>query len=149
MTARFRPLRTAAALALAAALAACSGMGMSSSSSSQGGSALTLSGSQEVPPVTTSASGTGRINVASDGSVSGSIKTTGLNGTAAHIHSGAEGSNGPVVVPLVKSGDNEWSVPPGAKLTPEQLAAYRAGQLYVNIHTEQHKGGELRAQLKP
>lgn len=151
MSQRFRPLRIAAALSLAAALAACSGMGMggSSSSSSQGGSSLMLSGGNEVPPVSSSGSGTGKITVAADGSVSGTIKTTGIEGTAGHIHAGGPSANGPVVVPLVKSGDNEWSVPPGAKLTPEQLAAYRAGELYVNIHTAANKGGELRAQLKP
>ncbi|HEX6363372.1 MAG TPA: CHRD domain-containing protein [Albitalea sp.] len=149
---RIRTLRTVAVLTLAAALAACSGMGGKSPSSSAaggGGTTLKLSGSEEVPPVTTSASGTGSITVAADGSVSGSVKTTGLNGTAAHIHSGAKGANGPVVVPLVKTGDNEWSVPPGAKLTPEQLAAYKAGALYVNVHTEANKGGEVRAQLQP
>jgi hypothetical protein len=59
------------------------------------------------------------------------------------------GKNGPVIVPLVKTGDGVWSVPPGAKLTPEQLQAYQAGDLYVNVHTDANKGGEIRAQLKP
>ena len=74
---------------------------------------------------------------------------TGLAGTMAHIHMAPAGKNGPVIVPLVKSGDSTWSVPPGAKLTPEQLKAYQAGDLYVNVHTEANKGGEIRSQLKP
>ena len=61
---------------------------------------VTLSGANEVPPVTTSASGEGTISVADDGSVSGSVTTKGVQGTAAHIHLGAAGSNGPVVVPF-------------------------------------------------
>lgn len=110
---------------------------------------LKLSGSEEVPPVTTTATGTGAIKVADDGSVSGSVTTTGLDATMAHIHVAAAGKNGPVIVPLVKSAEGVWSVPPGAKLTAEQLKAYRAGELYVNVHTATNKGGEIRAQLKP
>jgi hypothetical protein len=40
-------------------------------------------------------------------------------------------------------------VPDGARLTPVQLQAYKAGNLYVNVHTEEHPGGEIRTQLKP
>jgi len=40
-------------------------------------------------------------------------------------------------------------VPAGAKLTPEQILAWKAGNLYVNVHTAEHPGGEVRAQLKP
>ena len=110
---------------------------------------LMLSGDQEVPPVTTAATGTGSIAVASDGSVTGLVTTLGLMGTAAHIHVGAAGVNGPVIIPLTKATDSVWSVPPGAKLTADQLQAYRAGGLYVNVHTEANKGGEIRTQLKP
>lgn len=110
---------------------------------------LKLSGAQEVPPVTTSASGTGDITVAKDGAVSGSVKTTDLEGTMAHIHVGAMGKNGPVIIPLTKTGDGVWSVPAGAKLNAEQMKAYEAGDLYVNVHSDAHKGGEVRAQMKP
>jgi CHRD domain len=110
---------------------------------------LKLSGANEVPPVTTTASGSGTITVAGDGSVSGSVKTTGIVATAAHIHVGAAGKNGPVIVPLAKGADGEWSVPPGAKLSAEQMTSYKAGELYVNVHSEANKGGEIRAQLAP
>lgn len=110
---------------------------------------LKLSGAQEVPPVTTSAAGTGRITVAADGAVSGSVTTTGVAGTMAHIHLAAMGKNGPVIIPLTKTGEGVWSVPPGAKLNPEQMKSYEAGDLYVNVHSDAHKGGEVRAQLKP
>lgn len=110
---------------------------------------LKLTGAQEVPPVTTSASGTGSITVAPDGAVSGSVKTTDLAGTMAHIHLAAMGKNGPVIVPLMKTGDGVWSVPAGAKLNAEQMKSYEAGDLYVNVHSDAHKGGEVRAQMKP
>jgi len=77
------------------------------------------------------------------------VKTTGVNGTMAHIHNGAAGKNGPVIVPLTKDGDGAWTVPPGAKLTDAQYAAFRAGDLYVNVHSAQHQSGEIRGQLKP
>ena len=108
-----------------------------------------LSGDQEVPAVKTSASGGGTLTVNADMSISGSVTTTGVMGTAAHIHMAGAGKNGPVAVPLTKSGDNAWSVAPGAKLTDDQYKAYKAGELYVNVHSADNKGGEIRGQLKP
>lgn len=110
---------------------------------------LVLSGANEVPPVTTTASGTGSITVAADGTVSGSVKTTGVKGTMAHIHRGAAGKNGPVLIPLTAGSEGEWLVPAGAKLDAEGMKAYQAGELYINVHSEANKGGELRVQLKP
>ena len=108
---------------------------------------LTLSGANEVPPVTTSAKGSGTIMVGDDGSVSGSVSSTGVAGTAAHIHEGAAGKNGPVIVPLTKDGD-AYKVPAGAKLTEAQMASFKAGNLYVNVHSAANPGGEIRGQLK-
>ena len=62
------------------------------------GSNVVLDGKQEVPPVTTSASGSGTITVLMDRSVSGSVTTTGVAATAAHIHLAAPGQNGMVSV---------------------------------------------------
>lgn len=138
-------VRRALLVGSVAALAGCDTMKRIGSG---GASTLTLSGREEVPPVNTSGTGTGRISVASDGSVSGSVTTTGVKGTAAHIHIGRAGQNGPVIVPLNKSGDT-YTVPSGSKLTPAQLEAYREGNLYVNVHSAAHPNGEVRAQLKP
>ena len=113
------------------------------------GVAVNLSGAQEVPPVTTQAAGSGTITVSEDKSVSGSVTTSGVAGLAAHIHVGAAGKNGPVIIPLTKTADNVWSVPAGAKLTDAQYDSYKAGDLYVNVHSAAHKSGEIRAQIKP
>ena len=112
-------------------------------------SALTLSGDDEVPPVKTNASGSGSIAVAPDKSVTGSVVTSGITATAAHIHTGAKGANGPVAIPLTKKGDNEWTVPPGTKLTDDQYNSFKSGNLYVNVHSAANPNGEIRAQLKP
>ena len=61
---------------------------------------------------------------------------------------GAKGTNGPVIVPLTKSGDT-YTVPAGAKLNASQMSALKAGNLYVNVHTAANKGGEVRGQLTP
>ena len=108
---------------------------------------VALSGANEVPPVTASGSGEGTISIADDGMVSGSVMTKGVQGTAAHIHLAAAGKNGPVIVPLTKDGDT-YKVPAGAKLTPDQMKAYKAGELYVNVHTAANPNGEVRGQLK-
>jgi hypothetical protein len=110
---------------------------------------VTLSGDQVTPAVTTSASGSGTITIGDDHSVSGSVTTTGVAGPAAHIHMAAAGQNGPVIVPMTKSGDNTWTVQAGAKLTDQQYDAFKAGNLYVNVHSAAHPGGEIRGQLKP
>ncbi len=110
---------------------------------------VTLSGDQEVPAVKTSAAGSGTITINADKTVSGSVTTTGVAGTMAHIHMAAAGKNGPVIVPLTKSGEGTWSVPAGAKLTDAQYEAFKAGNLYVNVHSAENKGGEIRGQLKP
>jgi len=113
-----------------------------------GGEQITLSGANEVPPVTTSASGSGTVTIKPDGSVSAHVTVTGMTATASHIHEGAAGANGPVIVPFTKTGDNVFDAPAGAKLTDAQMASYKAGKLYVNVHSAKNPGGEVRAQLK-
>jgi hypothetical protein len=111
--------------------------------------AVKLTGAQEVPAIMTDAQGSGTITIGNDMAVSGSITTTGIMGTVAHIHMAEMGKNGPVIIALTKTSDNVWSVPAGSKLTDEQYAAFKAGNLYVNVHSDAHKPGEIRAQLKP
>ena len=142
-------LTRAVALAAFVALAGCSSMRdkMPDWMPGSGAMKVNLTGAEEVPPVNTQAKGTGTFRVADDGTVTGSVTTEGVSGTMAHIHQGAKGQNGPVIVPLTKNGDT-YSVPEGRKLTPAQMEALKAGNLYVNVHSNAHKGGEIRAQLQ-
>jgi len=134
------------ALAAVVALAACASMPdwMPGSGAMQ----VNLTGAQEVPPANSQGTGTGSFRVASDGAISGSVTTSGVQGTMAHIHQAAKGQNGPVIVPLTKNGDT-YTVPQGRKLTPAQMEALKQGNLYVNVHSDRYKGGEVRAQLQP
>jgi len=131
------------------ALLASAAFAFGSASAMAGDVKVHLVGAEETPPVTTTATGTGTITIGADKSVSGSVKTTGLEGTVAHIHTGAMGQSGPPIITLTKCADNAWEVPAGSKLTDEQYAAFKAGNLYVNVHSAEHKAGEIRAQLKP
>ena len=112
------------------------------------GQKLVLSGSNEVPPVTTPATGTATVTINPDRTVKAAVTASNMDATASHIHQGAAGTNGPVIVPFTKTGDNAFASGADAKLTEEQFAAYKAGNLYVNVHSAKNPGGEIRAQIK-
>ncbi len=78
-----------------------------------GGHDVTLTGAQEVPANTSTASGSSSIRVAHDRSVSGGVRYTGMLATVAHIHEAPVGANGPVIVPLVKTTEGMFAVPAG------------------------------------
>lgn len=137
----------AAIAAVAFASAGCSTMGGDRGEAKS--SATQLSGAQEVPPVSTEASGQSTIRIAEDRSVSGMLLVSRINATAAHIHEGAKGANGPVILPLTKTSDTTFVVPADAKITDAQYASYKAGKLYINVHSAAHPGGEIRGQLVP
>ena len=109
---------------------------------------VNLSGAEENPPVTTSAKGVAVVKVNPDMTVSVTVTTSGVEATASHIHMAAKGANGGVIVPFTKQGD-AWVSAPGAKFTPEQFAAFKAGNTYVNVHSKANPGGEIRGQIVP
>jgi len=72
---------------------------------------------------------------------------SGLTGapTAGHFHGPADpGKNAGVVIPIMPK---ESPFKGSADLTDAQAADLLAGKWYVNIHTDAHKGGELRGQV--
>ena len=146
MTAISKLFLSIAVLVSVVALTSCSSMPDWMPGS--GAMKVSLTGAEEVPPVSVPGSGSGSFRVASDGTITGSVTTKDVQGTMAHIHRGAKGQNGPIVVPLDKNGDT-YTVPAGRKLTPQQMDDLKAGNLYVNVHTNRNKGGEVRAQLQP
>jgi hypothetical protein len=147
MSTMIRKTRWIAAVTLAGAVAWLAGC-QSMDPMMMGSQTVTLSGANEVPAVSTTASGTGTVTIKDDRSVSAKITVTGMTATASHIHEGAAGANGPVIVPFTKTADNTFEAAPGAKLTDAQYASYKAGNLYVNVHSAKNPGGEVRAQLK-
>ena len=110
---------------------------------------VTLKGASEVPPVTTSAMGTGEIMVRPDHTVSGTVKFSGINPTMAHIHEGAPGKNAKPIVHLTKTAGDTYSVPANTKLTDAQYTSYLAGNLYINVHSANYPDGEIRGQVSP
>lgn len=118
---------------------------------------VSLSGSQEVPAVETAATGTATSTLTGTMlMITGEFSGLGsplmpVAGTPGHVHQAPAGANGDVVLPLmVESADGmSGTFSLSAELTPEQLAAYNAGELYLNFHTETNGGGELRGQIMP
>ena len=143
-------MKSIVAVVAIAALAGCAGLRdkMPDWMPGSGAIKVNLTPAEEVPPAKSDAKGAGSFRVAEDGTITGSVTTEGVKGTMAHIHQAAKGHNGPVIVPLTKNGDT-YSVPDGKKLTADQMKALKEGNLYVNVHSDRHKGGEIRAQLQP
>jgi CHRD domain len=111
-----------------------------------------LSGDQEVPPVVTAGTGTGILSVnLATREISGTVTFAQLSTvtTEGHVHSGAEGVNGPIIITLtgglgVTAGTMTL---PATILTPAQLNALRNDNLYLNIHTTTNPNGEIRGQI--
>lgn len=69
--------------------------------------------------------------------------------TAAHIHYGAAGANGPPVFTLTKSNEGTWKgCSEGAEWTQNRIQG-NPQQFYVNIHTTAYPNGAIRGQLMP
>jgi CHRD domain len=120
---------------------------------------VNLSGSEEVPPVQTEATGVAEF-IPGEDSVAYSVNATNIEGvTAGHIHLGRQGENGPIVVTLFQYDSPMDEVSETGTITADNLegplagkqlsdlgAAGANGTLYVNIHTEQNPEGEIRGQ---
>jgi MYXO-CTERM domain-containing protein len=106
----------------------------------------TLNGQQEVPPVTTTASGSAEFEFDTETKIlSGTITFEGLTPTAGHIHEAACGENGPVRFNL-ESLTSPIQIE-DVTLEADEEAALAAGKYYINIHSEAHAGGEIRGQI--
>ncbi len=108
-----------------------------------------LTGDQETPPVTTSATGVGRFALIG-GTVSYQVTVLSIsNIIAAHIHQGPAGVAGPVVFPLneaalAASGSTSGTI----TLGPDQLVDLLTDFYYVNVHTTANPNGEIRGQIR-
>jgi hypothetical protein len=123
----------------------------------------TLSGSQEVPPVASAGSGSALITPSADlGSLTFDLSTSNLlNTTAAHIHIGPAGVDGPIIFNLIltpnfatasgtlTAADLVPQPAQGINTFADAVRAVLSGQTYVNVHTVANAGGEIRGQVGP
>ena len=111
-----------------------------------------LSGDQQVPAVTTTATGSGYALVNSmTYALEVVVNTEGVDdATAAHIHTGAAGENGDVLVGLEQSADDMgmWMTPADTMIDIDIYDVLISGGHYVNIHTPANPDGELRGQIE-
>ncbi|MDO3380601.1 CHRD domain-containing protein [Gilvimarinus algae] len=113
--------------------------------------AFSLSGSQEVPALDTQAEGDGyaMVNTVA-GDIMLVVHTRNLDtASAAHIHAGIAGSNGDVVVGLEQDEGSvsTWRLPADTSLDMETLAQLLDAGHYVNVHSPENPGGEIRGQI--
>lgn len=109
-----------------------------------------LQESQEVPRVANT-DATGTVTATLDGmelTIEGSFEDLTSAPVAAHVHFAAQGFAGGVVEALtVKGNSTSGTISGTLTLTPEQLAAALSNNYYINLHTENNPGGELRGQI--
>lgn len=147
----FRPVIYSALLATILGLGACGSMKpmMPMMSSSSSVMMARLSGASEVPPITSSASGTVEASLNKQtNELSWTVTYSGLSGpaTGAHFHGPAmAGANAGVVVPM--TGSLTSPIRGVASLTAAQVADLMAGKWYVNLHTAANPNGEIRGQI--
>ncbi|MBX0328185.1 S8 family serine peptidase [Oscillochloris sp. ZM17-4] len=112
--------------------------------SASGVFAATILGENESPPVSSDLSGRGTFSLAGD-ALSYTVQVSGPAAaiTAAHIHRATNDSTVVALTPSATAGTYADSV----SLSPADVSLLRAGQLYVNIHTAAHPGGELRGAI--
>jgi CHRD domain-containing protein len=122
-----------------------------------------LTGGEQNPPVQTRATGSASVWLVAfgDSTVHYKIRTSLMTGvTMAHLHSGAKGQNGPIVVTLEtpkKTGNamisqgkfhaSDLAGPLQGMDLRAFVASCDSGNVYVNVHTEAHTDGEIRGQL--
>jgi CHRD domain len=112
---------------------------------------VALTGAQEVPPVTTTATGQAWFRVVENNVLYSKVSVANLEATdaltAAHIHTGATGVNGPVLIPLAASAA-DFGVTKTTSLSASQYDALVNNRLYVNVHTTLFPAGKIRGQLR-
>ncbi len=114
-----------------------------------------ITGNQEVPPVSTGAIGTGTASLnAAETQLTFNFTFSELSTslTAAHFHMANAGINGSIVRTLTGditggTGSGVWRSTDSEPLTPALVSALKSNGIYINIHTTTHPGGEIRGQL--
>jgi CHRD domain len=108
-----------------------------------------LSGAQETTPVTSAGTGVGVLELNPlTREISGEVEIEGFTSTVAHVHAGAFGANGAVLIPLEDHGGHgHYTVLAKTVLTDAQVASLRTGGLYFNVHSSTNTGGEIRGQI--
>jgi len=107
-----------------------------------------LSGANEVPPADPDGQGAAAVTIdRASGEICVDMRVSNINpAVMAHIHRGAAGVNGPVVVPLTAPNPTTSECVMATPVLAAEIADNPAG-FYVNVHTADYPGGAIRGQL--
>ncbi len=112
---------------------------------------VTLTGANEVPAVTTTATGTALIRLTSEKKIYIKEIITNLESgdalTASHIHLAAVGVNGAVILGFY-SGTADFGTVKVSTLTDALYTSIKTDPIYVNAHSTNHPAGIVRAQIR-
>ncbi|RYZ20929.1 MAG: CHRD domain-containing protein [Chitinophagaceae bacterium] len=112
---------------------------------------VALSGANEVPAVTTTATGTALLRLMTDKTLYTKVTVTNLEAgdalTAAHIHEAAAGANGPIIVPIY-SAASEFGTTKMTTLTDDIYNKVKNNAVYFNAHSTLHASGLIRGQIR-
>jgi len=133
------------------------GVAMAGAQGSSNEFTATMKGSSESPKGPSSASGTFKVEFKNgQACFTMSVKGLGAFPVAAHIHKGAAGVNGPIVVDLKATARSTWKgTSPrvakkcvSAKATVVSAIRRNPSGYYANVHTPKNPGGAARGQHK-
>ena len=112
---------------------------------------IPLSGNNEVPAVTTTATGIALLRLMNDDTLWSKITVTGVETTdtmtVAHIHRGAAGVNGPVRIFLASS-LADFGIVKKTFLVDSLVDIVLNAPTYVNAHSKTRPGGKVRGQIR-
>lgn len=118
------------------------------------GFTFSMDGSQEIPPVVTSATGSGIVSIDRDQeNAHFMFAASGLTATGAHFHHGMTGQTGNIIFDLTpfylnNSASGYWKSSDTTPFTMNNATQFAKDSIYVNIHTSAYPNGEIRGQAQ-
>jgi hypothetical protein len=111
-----------------------------------------MSGANEVPAINTMATGIALFRLTTDKTLYAKYTVSNIEAgdtsLASHVHSGATGVNGPVIIPICASAADFGKSLKIPGISDANLSLLTTGMVYANVHSHNQPGGLIRGQLR-